>query len=172
MNEAPARRLPLIILGVLVCLAAMFAGALFGALSAVLYEAPMRPDIDEGISHDTLTQVGVIAGTATGLLAGGCWIVRIGRRISRGVRGRFRLVLAGAGWGVVVGAGSALLTHVSLNVASAILTGEVGIQRALSFIAIGLAWGAVVGFFTGLLCGICALGATLRLRPDVYWEAG
>ena len=71
-----------------------------------------------------------------------------------------------------IGAGSALLTHVALNITWAVAGGEVNILAGLSFIAIGLAWGAVVGFFTGLVCGVFALGATLRLRPDAYWESG
>ena len=172
MAEVGLRRLPLIVLGAFVCLAGMFAGALFGGLSAVLYQAPARPDIDGDIPHGVVAQVGVIAGVASGLLAAGYWVMRIGRRISRGAKGRFRLVLAGGGWGVVVGMGSALLTHIALNVIWALLSGGTNPSAGLIFIAIGLAWGAVVGFFAGLGCGVFALGATLRLRPDVYWEAG
>ena len=172
MAEVGLKRLPLIVLGVFVCLTAMFAGALFGAISAALYHTAGRPDMGAGASHDIPTRVGVIAGVASGLLAGAYWTVRMGRRIARGVRGRFRLVLEGGGWGLVVGAGSALLTHVALNITWAVAGEEVNILAGLSFIAIGLAWGAVVGFFTGFVCGVLALGATLRLRPDAYWESG
>jgi len=169
VEQTAAAKWPLVLLGCCTCLAGMFAGALFGGASAALYHVSDRPATDEDISHDILTQVGVIAGVAAGLLAGGYWTLRMGRRISRGVKGRFRLMLAGGGWGVVVGASSALLTHVALNVAWAVLADKANLLAGVSFMAIGVAWGAVVGFFTGLACGVLALGATLRLRPDVYW---
>lgn len=140
MAAEKLKAMPLVLLGVFVCLAGTFVGGFFGMLASLMY--------DEG---DILPE-GIFLGAGGGLAAGLLWRHVI---IRRAARGGGALVACGALWGLLVGVLDTLFVHAGLT----ITTWSCDVGAFLLGLAFGAAAGASVGAVCGLLCWAAAAWA-------------
>jgi len=158
MDDSPIRKVPLILLTVLVCVPAIGVGYVFGGMASFLYTfyaaLPDQAPPDPGLAVQGL---GNLFGSVGGLLAGMLWSALMIRHVVRGrltLRGLFGM---GVVWGAVVGGLAGMFSHVGM----ATVTGR-------QYYVAGLLFGVGAGVFFGLICAGLACAAAWRARPLHY----
>lgn len=178
LGDPPRKRLlGLEVVGLLVCLAAAFVGAYYGALSMRLYDPrdawarrrlfnALPPLGEGGLPRSGLYSIGGVWGGAGGLVAGLVWTCLMARRIGHGYRltgaPPKRIALPGLGWGLVVGGGCGVFVHIPLIIAAPPRVAS--LIDVPEFLRVGLIYGLWIGLWTGWFFGWLARCST-RLRP-------
>ena len=133
-------------LAVFVVLAGTVVGGFFGMLAASnLYN-----------SSQWIPLVGMILGGVGGAGAGILWSWLMGRLSPQAGGGR--ILLAGMGWGIVVGTLATILLHAGLMAASGLWT--------LVFLGAILFFGIPAGLATGFVCGLLRWGVVAWMRRN------
>ena len=143
------RRWPPVALAVFVVIAGTVVGGFFGMLASSLYSS----------SH-WIHPVGMILGGVGGAGAGIMWSWLMGRLSPQAGGG---ILLAGVGWGIVVGTLATIFLHAGLMAASGIWT--------LDFLGAILFFGIPAGLATGFVCGLLRWGVVAWMRRNSPHES-
>jgi hypothetical protein len=134
-----------IVLAIVVILAGAAVGGVFGSAASLLYYPLFLwkpPD------QNPLGAPGLLLGAIGGASAGLLWTILM-RRVPASAGGA-RIVFAGMGRGIVVGAMAGVFVHLGLMT----FCGKWGSEPVFA----GLIFGVPAGFVTGLFCGLAEWG--------------
>ena len=131
------------------------AGAFLGLVGAIVRAGP------EG---DPPATAGILLGGGAALLAAAAWCALTVRNVLRQLRGgrpaTGKLAAAGAGWGSVLGVGTALIVHAGLLC----LDGPWAPTALGAAALVGAVVGAALGVVGGLLARLAAAGTVPKQR--------
>jgi len=140
-------------LAVFVVTAGTVVGGFFGRPASFLY-GPMFHNTPQESTENNLLLLGMILGGVGGAGAGILWSWLMGRLSPQA--GGWRILLAGTGWGIVVGTLDTFFLHVGLMAASGFWVW--GFFGAILF------FGIPAGLATGFVCGLLRWGVVARMR--------